>query len=285
MNGDFTRLTFKPDRHYSGVRLQQGRLLLDADWNEQVDILSHRAETGLLDSIGRCGGPLHDAGFALRAAAGTTNVWSGIIGAGRYYVDGILCENDFETLFAGQPDLIGAGLPADSGTYLAYLDVWQRHLTAVEQPELIEVALGGPDTTTRTRTVWQVKLERVGNVSVSFDRSAFGDDWAPAQVDSTGRLRARAEPTPEATSVCLVPPDAGFRRLANQLYRVEIHTPPAGVQPTQPPTFKWSRENGSVVTRLERVQVVSREGGVDTLLTVTDAGADSTRGFAAGNWV
>ena len=29
MNGDFTRLTFRPDRHYSGVRLQQGRLLLE----------------------------------------------------------------------------------------------------------------------------------------------------------------------------------------------------------------------------------------------------------------
>jgi hypothetical protein len=285
MNGDFTRLTFRPDKHYSGVRLQQGRLLLDADWNEQVDIEAHRGETSLQDSVGRCGGPLHDAGFALRPSPGTPDVWSGILGAGRYYVDGILCQNEFETLFTGQPDSIGATLPTASGIYVAYLDVWQRHVSALEHPDLLEVALGGPDTTTRTRTIWQVKLELVGDATATVTRSTFGDDWAPSNTDSTGRLRARSEPSPQSTSVCLVPPGAGFRRLENQLYRVEIHTPPTGDQQAQSAAFKWSRENASVATRLERVQVVTRQGGEDTLLTVSDAGRDSTRGFAAGNWV
>ena len=36
--GDFTRTTFDPTHHYSGVRMQQGRVQLDADWNEQLDI-------------------------------------------------------------------------------------------------------------------------------------------------------------------------------------------------------------------------------------------------------
>src|SRR5262249_35506332 len=152
-----------------------------------------------------------------------------------------------------------------SGTYLAYLDVWQRHVTALEQPDLIEVALGGPDTTTRTRTVWQLKVELVGNLAANVTRSAFGEDWVPANTESTGRLRARSEPSPQSTSPCLVPPGAGFRRLENQLYRVEIHTPSAGEAPTGSPTFKWSRENGSITTRLERVQVVARQGGEDTL--------------------
>jgi hypothetical protein len=285
MNGDFTRLTFRPDKHYSGVRLQQGRLLLDADWNEQVDIEAYRGETSVQDSVGRCGGPLHSAGFALRPAPGSADVWSGILGAGRYYVDGILCQNEFETLFTGQPDSIGATLPTASGTYLAYLDVWQRHVSALESPDLLEVALGGPDTTTRTRTVWQVKLQLIGDATATVTRATLGDDWVPSDTESTGRLRARSEPSPQSTSVCLVPPGAGFRRLENQLYRVEIHTPPAGDLQTQSATFKWSRENASVATRLERVQVVARQGGEDTLLTVSDAGRDSTRGFAAGNWV
>jgi hypothetical protein len=58
-----------------------------------------------------------------------------------------------------QPDLPGMALsgPAD-GFYLAYLDVWQRHITALEDEGIREVALNGPDTATRTRTVWQVKL-------------------------------------------------------------------------------------------------------------------------------
>src|SRR5262249_28651922 len=100
-----------------------------------------------------------------------------------------------------------------------------------------------------------------------------------------GRLRARSEPSPQSTSPCLVPPGAGFRRLENQLYRVEIHTPSAGEAPTGSPTFKWSRENGSITTRLERVQVVARQGGEDTLLTVPTTGRDALGGLAAGNWV
>ena len=41
LKGDFTRNTFKKEKHYSGVRMQQGRVQLDADWNEQVDIQVH----------------------------------------------------------------------------------------------------------------------------------------------------------------------------------------------------------------------------------------------------
>ena len=38
MKGDFTRFSFDPAKHYSGVRMQQGRVQLDADWNEQQSI-------------------------------------------------------------------------------------------------------------------------------------------------------------------------------------------------------------------------------------------------------
>jgi hypothetical protein len=38
MKGDFSRFTFKKEKHYSSVRMQQGRVQLDADWNEQMDI-------------------------------------------------------------------------------------------------------------------------------------------------------------------------------------------------------------------------------------------------------
>ncbi|MFQ5630622.1 MAG: DUF6519 domain-containing protein [bacterium] len=36
LKGDFTRTTFKKEKHYSGVRMQQGRVQLDTDWNETV---------------------------------------------------------------------------------------------------------------------------------------------------------------------------------------------------------------------------------------------------------
>ena len=45
MKGDFTRVTFRSRNHYRGVLQQQGRVQLDADWNEQVDLQAHIDET------------------------------------------------------------------------------------------------------------------------------------------------------------------------------------------------------------------------------------------------
>lgn len=278
MKGDFSRVTFRPSKHYSGVRLLQGRMLLDADVNEHTDILTYRDHTATGDAVGPCGAPMHDAGFEVTVQGGNL-----LIGAGRYYVDGILCENEQAVSLAatpavpgipGQPDLPDEPLPTQSGMYLAYLDVWQRHLTAVERPELREVALGGPDTSTRTKTVWQVKLERVGEVGTNLTCGQFADDWAPANTQSTGQLRARAEPPAEQTDLCLPPPGAGYRRLENQLYRVEIH---AGSEAEAGPSFKWSRDNASLVARLENI--------AGDVLTVSDAGKDAVLGFAPGQWV
>ena len=58
MKGDFTRHTFDPTRQFTTVRMQQGRVQLDADWNEQADLRLYRDETEAADLIGRCDGPL-----------------------------------------------------------------------------------------------------------------------------------------------------------------------------------------------------------------------------------
>ena len=39
MRGDFTRDSFNPAKAYTRVLMQQGRVQLDADWNEQNSIL------------------------------------------------------------------------------------------------------------------------------------------------------------------------------------------------------------------------------------------------------
>ncbi len=261
MKGDFTRSTFKPTKHYSSVRMQQGRVQLDADWNEQIDLTAHRVETETGDMIGLCGAPLHDAGFVLSNGAIPT------IGAGRYYVDGSLCENEQTLALDQQPDLPGFALPTDAGRYIAYLDVWQRHITTLEDASLREVALGGPDTTTRTKTIWQVKL--LGALPASLTCQDEPEAWKNLLLAKTGQLSARAQAAPPDQNACLVPPSAGFRRLENQLYRVEIHT--AGDLGAA--TFKWSRDNGSIVTRwLDKKN--------DDLI-VSSLGRDAVLGFAA----
>jgi hypothetical protein len=348
MKGDFSRFTFRQDKHYSSVRLQQGRVQLDADWNEQIDIQAHHDRTAARDAVGPRGAPLDDAGFELSGGAGALQ-----IGAGRYYVDGILCENEADVDFIAQPDLPRATLPAQAGNYLAYLDVWQRLVTAVEDPAIREVALGGPDTATRTQTVWQVKLQKLNSAN---DCAEFEEDWEPAGAASTGMLCAQARPQEEMSDDrCIVPPGAGYTRLENQLYRVEIHdggepygaarspgtatviedvdspnrvqvaandgqtwrvgqwvelfkqdstTPgtliritsvdaqkltldvedlddrdlasidPAPDRLRRVATFKFSRHNGAILARLERI--------MDDFVTVSDPGKDPTLGFAGG---
>jgi len=268
MKGDFSRDTFDPKKHYSGVRLQQGRVQMDADWNEQIDITAHRDRTEATDTIGGCGAPVNKAGFQIGAGAPTAGDLT--IGAGRYYADGLLCENEAAVTLSSQPDLPGLPPIAADGTYVVYLDVWHRHLTALEDTSIREVALGGPDTATRTKTVWQVKYARAGDVGMAATCTTVADPWPAA---STGTMRARATAAADSGSPCVIPPSAGFRRLENQLYRVEIQKPGAvGVA-----TFKWSRDNGSILTEwLDQTTNV---------LKVTSIGRDGVLNFAPGQFI
>ena len=130
------------------------------------------------------------------------------IGPGRYYVDGALCVNPRRVLYTQQPEAPGLELPS-SGVHLAVLDVWERFVTAIEDPSIAEVALGGPTTTTRSQTIPQVRLVPVTGEG----REAAERTWKAVrhQVRAPrGRLAAqRVLPSPTP--------------LGNLLYRVEIH--------------------------------------------------------------
>lgn len=275
MKGDFSRLRFDPSRQYVGTLMQQGRIQLDADWNEQQAIHRHQRESGQADIIGPRGAPKVGGGFAITLAEGAQNL---AISPGRLYVDGILVRNDAAAavLLTDQPflklragGLVGFDLPAQSGRYLAYLDVWERHITGLEDPNILEVALGGPDTTTRVQIVWQVRLEPV---AANASCAQFNAGWAPTNATATGSLKVSHRVSRGANSPCVLPPASGYQGLENQLYRVEIHRSGSRDQAT----FKWSRNNASVAT------TVNVSGQV---LLARDLGRDEILGFAKNQWV
>ena len=322
MKGDFGRETFDPRKHYAGVLMQQGRVVTDADWNEEGEILRRRIRLEARDVIGPCGGPEGDCGFAIAVSDGAIT-----IGAGRYYVDGILCENETDGLpYDQQPDYPHppdwTAALGDARYALAYLDVWGRHVTALDDPRLREVALGGPDTATRLKRVWQVKVlplslgtgsaspeylarlrarlvsERAQAVaahrddvvakldaeiakldaaiaSSGTDPTCDGDfeEWDTLVADPDRTLNARTTAPAPDKGPCIVPPAAGYRRLENQLYRVEVHHG----SDTATPTFKWSRDNGTVVTTIRKIS--------GSEVDVDDVGPDDVLGFASGQWV
>jgi microcystin-dependent protein len=276
MKGDFTRFTFRPAKHYDAVLTQQGRVQTDADWNEQVMIAAHRNRIQLLDLIGPTGAPedLLAGGrgsFLVSYEPDGNNVGQIYINHGRYYLDGLMVESEAPVRYRDQP---GARLPQTwgGGTYLVYLDVWRRHITSLEDPDIREVALAGADSGSRSQLVWQVRMERVAGLDVDVNDipvSNYGPTWQPVGRASTGAMDVRAGSTP----------------LENQLYRVEIHR---GNTPGTSASFKWSRDNGTVVARVRthspptEVTVV-RDGAEVKLLqfsiTVDQTGRDSFSSF------
>ena len=101
MRGDFSRIRFSPKKNYTTVLQQQGRVALDADANEQAAINDYLRESETIDVIGPYGGPIDNAGFAITAT--TTSI---SISPGRYYVQGLVCENDTTLDYGAQPFLI-----------------------------------------------------------------------------------------------------------------------------------------------------------------------------------
>ncbi len=287
MQGDFSRLTFDPQKHFRSVRMQQGRVLLDADWNEQADLLNYALAMQMRDLIGPSGALAAIAGFELTLAEDSENVGDSQpnhasdntlpipdfqLSAGRYYVDGILCENYHSVLLNNQPHPTTFRLPVSkSGYYLAYLDVWERYVTGLDDSSIREVALGGLETTGRTQTIWQVKFLPIQHeikndaTNLKYEHVVTWSDWQNLieQHEHKGMMRARRRIT--------------STEIDNRLYRVEIHH-----AHDNQASFKWSRENGSTVYEVDTIS----EANDKAVLTVTlcDLGRDKTV-LHKGTWV
>jgi hypothetical protein len=345
MKGDFSLYRFDATKHFNRVLKQQGRVDLDSDWNEQAAIGQHLLRTLIVDLLGPHAGPRGQAGFGVidwDALTEEERKWlqdhglapalgDFLIGAGRYYVDGLLVESEAPVSYRNQP----AWHPplAEAGhKYLAYLDVWERHITYIEDDGIREVALNGPDTCTRVKTVWQVKLldaakpgggaadeaieaikkklaaargaltreekkenpdprkiaelkRQIAQLERELEQLQAGGeagDEPDPEVSCAGLLeplrnvefapmRARLEPVEAEEDPCVLPPESRYRGLENHLYRIEIHRGSDNAE-GNPATFKWSRENGSVVTRW----LGSSQNEIEVA---------SSRGLEPGQWV
>ena len=316
MSGDYSRDSFDSLRDYAGVYLQQGRAALDADWNEMVAIFERRLRAETVDIIGRAVVPRETiTGFQIDLGPGPTmSIGRGrmyldgmllechgaanfpgsgnddfplpVFDRGRETPDGpagVLDEpispegSDFLP-YDRQPYWpIPDQLTEAAGPHLAYIVAWRREVTPLEEPDLLEPALGGIDTATRWQTVWQVRLlENVGANATCATPDADLAGWQAEMAPSTARLTTDTIDIEDPEDPCLVPPTDGYTGLENQFYRVELHL----VGDSQGDArFKFSRENASVAAAIETFATPANR------ITVRRIGRDEILRFRAGDWV
>ncbi len=279
MYGDYSRVRFVPTAEsranpYSAVWAQQGRLLLDAELNEQTAIVLEYLRTLTVDFIGPFGGHIHRAGFKVvheRERFAFTH--------GHYYVHGLRCVADHT------PEL---DLPEPP--FIIYLLVWEQTIGPIQDPALADPALG-PDaanTTRRTKVTWRLHAtprlhgsQRRLSGEESVEEIIGGFARQNAEPRDRPLLRAGTAPGGEGSAAepDTAPVAVPYRGVENQLYRVEVHTGGRADRAT----FKWSRDNGSVEFAIESLEGPDAHGELTARLK--RLWIDARSGLEPGDWV
>ena len=255
MHGDFSERQRLIDANFAGVLYQQGRVLSDADGNAQTRVTNYWQDTAGRDAFGAdvAAVPAEEPlSFKILAA-----VPGGVAGQvdlqlhpGRCWADGLLVHlpgvppvNRLATFVEPPVQPLPAPLaPAAGDRDAVILDVWRESLSAFQRPDdLIEPALGGPDTTERVLTSSALKLLRLaaGETCTNL-ANKLDDHW-----NTKGRLTVTLQPVVAIGGDCPVVDSGGYTGFEHNLYRIEVAQMPAG----SPVHIKWSVFNGGLVGR------------------------------------
>lgn len=271
MKGDFSRWNFDRNDNFAGILHQQGRVLLDSDWNAQTHILNHWQDTAGQDviGVGVAAVPAETPDAVKVTQAEVVNLPENArvkltLFPGRIWADGLLVYLDEDKDANGKPIVDADGKPIANriATYLqppiqnpsadesaiadnirdaVILEVWREAINGFQLPDtLIEPALGGPDTTERVHTAMALRLYRLaaGETCESI-RTKLQDDFS-----KKGKLTVSLQPTSVTDGDCPVVKGGGYTGFEHYLYRVEVAQVTDGT-----PMFKWSQFNGGLVGR------------------------------------
>lgn len=254
MKTQLSRQSFKAEQRYSGVFQQMGRMITDADWNELTELLQYEVSDALADVVGS--GSPRKRGIVVEVAPGDYRLRWGHLYAEGYHAVLTPQPEVFtsEFVFHQQADFPGLA-PLAEGQYRLYADVWDRSVMHLEDPGLLDTALKGADTATRTQRMAQIK-------ACSSDISAAdleGDTlWNPAigtlpldlAIRQGQTLKDPCDPCAEELAL--------QDKVGNYLFRVEVHDVTWHTEEGHDPemvglVLKWSSENGAEQYRVGAV--------------------------------
>jgi hypothetical protein len=266
---DISRSAFDPRKRYAGVRMQQGRVLTDDDYNEGWTIQDEAERRLRLDVIGPAGsadGGFHIANPHVDAATGELDF---DIEPGTFYLGGLQFEAPALERYSQQVDWLqqpaSARQPATSERFdLVFLEGWQQPVVSVEDDERFEAALAGPDTSTALRTMRRVRI--VPGVKDQDCGGAFQSlvsQWTSdhlGTVDASGERVVNAElqvtfdTTGSSTDLCSPGVAGGYLGAENQAIRVQL---------VDASHFTWGFDNASPLYRV----TIGADNVTTTLLT------------------
>jgi len=266
---DISRSAFDARKHYAGVIMQQGRITLDDDWNEGDRIARDEQRRTRVDVIGAHGSP--DEGFRIANVQiiEEDDLIDFEISAGRFYLGGLALALETAQTYRLQTDFLqlpsaATTAPTADRVDLVYLEAFQQPVSAVEDGELIEVALGGPDTAQRLRTMQRVRVRTgIGAddcaeawqalLEVAADQG-YGTLATDHQLVPDTTLTVDYIETGDPTDLCTPFVSGGYLGAENQAIRVELRE---GNQLT------WGFDNAAPLYRVQ----LSADGTTVTLLT------------------
>jgi hypothetical protein len=261
MSADISRNSFRPAQNYRAVVRQQGRLPIDADDTESEDIAEQMLRDLVEEAICTRGSP--DDGFTVSDAVLDNGLLDFQLAGGSFYLGGVRLATE-GSAWSAQPDWLtmtdadrGFALPAagDERSDLVWLLGWEQTVTATEDGELLEPALGGPDTTARRRAMWRAMLLRDVPPTCPEAFAALAESFAPggtlnddgSEIVSNARLTVGFTKLDPLEDLCRPQAQAGFLGARNEAFRVMLNR--AG-------HYVWGRDNAAP---LYRVQVVADE--------------------------
>jgi hypothetical protein len=290
MPSDRSRRTDDLRDGYKEVVLQQGRVILDRDFNALQGLTGDQIAADALDVVGPCGTP--DNGFEISLpqlsppgpplfsppdglgpparedfdfliSPGTIYV-----GGERAFLPGRQAGHAITYSYYDQPDWIDppdpVGFESPPGAReLVYLELEEQEVSAVEDPDLLEVALGGPDTTQRMKLMRRVKREAVTSAdcagawaeatAVWLQRDGLRLDTRTMRLEPVARLQVGFTQDVSVHDPCDPVATGGYLGADNQLIRVQIShtgTPGPGGEAAR---LLWSYDNASFLYRITSV--------------------------------
>lgn len=253
MKGDLSQYSFRASANFTGTLFQQGRAFSDQDGNAADAIGRHLRQLLGRDTIGPGVAAVpqeeKESLKILQAASDGTQV-TVQLNPGRLWIDGLHIyvtgpgPLDRIAEYFGPPIASPAPTAAEIAAGVrdaVVLECWQEAFSAYQDPiELIEPALGGPDTTERVVVHHRVRLLRLlpGEDCGNLDRMEN-------DLGAQGHLTVTPAPTAVIAGDCPVQAGGGFTGFEHYLYRIEITTPDA----LGNARFKYSRFNGGLVGR------------------------------------